>query len=243
MSVDAVPLFENAEGVLCLGRTNGGSIPVRLIKTDSVPLAYRDTVLPDGTPSRLYVLPYASLTSRDSKDHFFVHWQFPDGVRILLDKDSTSFFYPSGLTPGLYNLVSKHIEVAEDFGFTPLVGKDGKLYNRDEVAYVDVEYFNSPKQSDPYSKPYPREDCKYRESSMFAKVKVIDRNEYCETPPRYYVRIVDADSDEKADFDVHIVKNFRWGTDCAQWQWVDSGQDFCVTFSGGGEFSIRIIDK
>ena len=231
--IEAEPLFENAEGILCLGKASP-NLPTKLIKTDSVPLAYRDTVLSDGTLSRLYFLPYSSLTSRDSKKHFFVHWQFPDGVRILLDKDSTSFLYPSGLQPGLYNFVSKHIEVVNDYNM-----------GSSEVAYIGIEYLNTRKQDSPYSKPYSTKDCQYRNVSMYANVKVLDESKALVTrnSPKFYVRVIDADSDEKADFNVHVVSNNRWGTDCAQWRWVDSDEDFCVIFGYGGNFTIRLIEK
>ena len=233
--IEAEPLFENTEGILCLGKA-GVNIPTLLIKTDSVPLAYRDTVLPNGMYSRLYTLPYSSLTSRYSKRHFFVYWQFPDGVRVMLDKDSTSFLYPSGLEPGLHNFVSKYIEVVSDY-YRP--------NDRNEVAYISIEYLNAPKQSSPQSKPYYSQDCQYRGTSMYANVKVLDESQafVSRNTPKFYVRVIEADSDEKADFDVHPVVNHRWGTECAQWRWVDSDEDFCVIFGFGGNFTIRIIEK
>ena len=222
-------LFENTEGVLCLGKI-GSNSRLPLVTTDSLPLAYRDTILSDGTPSRLYSLPPHSALS-EKPDHFFIYWLFPDGVRILLHKDSTSFLYPSGLQPGLHNLVSNRIEVMRENHDNP---------NR--AGIIGFEYLNAPKQDSPYSKPYPRRDCEYKGTSMFAKVKVIGFDEYCKTE-RFYVRVIENNSDTKADFDVYPVVNQRWGTECAQWQWVDSGEDFCVTFGFGGDFTIRIIDK
>ncbi|MDR2569582.1 MAG: hypothetical protein LBD23_04695 [Oscillospiraceae bacterium] len=131
--IDPEPLFENAEGVLCLGKAGW----ITLIKTDSVPLTYRDTVLSDATPSRLYFLPYASLTSMDSQHHFFVYWQFPDGVRVILHKNTPSFLYPSGLQPGLHNLVSEYIKVVNDYPMGP----------DEEMAHIAIEYLPPPYDS------------------------------------------------------------------------------------------------
>lgn len=170
------------------------------------------------------------------KDHFFVYWQFPDGVRIMLDKDSATFLYPSGLEPGVHNFVSEHIRLLDDYSYPG---------NRDEIGGIFFEYINAPKQADPYSKPYPRDDCRYRGKSMFANVRVVDESEAFafRSKPTFYVRVVEPDSDEKADFDVYPVVNHRWGTECAQWRWVDSGEDFCVIFGFGGDFTIRIMDN
>ena len=225
-------LFENTEGVLCLGKRSN-IIPSSLVTTDSLLLVYRDTILPDGTPSRLYTLPYSASSVVKYSKSFFVYWQFPDGVRVMLNKDSTSFLYPSGLSPGLYNLASKHIRVVEGY------------VKPSEARLIVFEHLNAPKQASPQSKPYPNKDCQYRGTSMYANVKVLDESQafVSRNTPKYYVRVIDADSDEKADFDVHPVVNNRWGTECAQWRWVDKDEDFCVIFGYGGNFTIRIIEK
>ncbi len=227
-------LFENAEGVLCLFEN-----PFADNTADSIPLSYRDTILADGTVSRSYFLPYSAPPLVQALwGSSFVYWQFPDGVRIILSEDSTSFLYPSGLKPNLYNLVPEQIVVTKD-NYNP--------DNPNEGNSIDFNYINTRKHS--YSKPSPTSKCQYvtsfgTEVSMYANVKVLDESEafIARDTPKYYVRVIEPDSDEKADFDVHIVKNHRWGTDCAQWRWVDCDEDFCVIFGFGGDFKIRIID-
>ena len=228
-------LFENTEGVLCLSKLwERYNSFFDLVTTDSVPLAYRDTILPDGTPSRSYFLPYSSLP-RQWPEHFFILWQFPDGVRVLLDKKTPSFLYPSGLQPGLYNFVSEYIKIKRD------------IYNDNprQAGGVRFEYLNAPKQDSPYSKPYRNQECEYRGTSMYANVKVLDESQafVSRDTPKFYVRVIKPDSKEQATFDVHPVVNHQWGTECAQWRWVDCEEDFCVIFGFGGDFTIRIIDK
>jgi len=189
-----------------------------------------DTILPDGTRAGQYILPHLGEYSYPYAPTNFTYWWLFDSVRVIVNKD-TEILYP-GLLPGLHNFASDEITI------------DSVSPNGSEVFFRYID--RPPSQVNAYNKPSRIQSCEYGGYSMYANVKVVGVNESSEKCEHtvFNVRIIEIGSKEKADFDVHVVNNNRWGLPCAQWRWVDSDEDFCVRFVNSGEaFTIRIFDK
>jgi hypothetical protein len=192
--------------------------------------SHGDTIIADGVRARRYILPHLGEYADPYAPWNYTYWQLPDSIGVIIKKD-TEILYP-GLLPGLHNFASDEITVDS-------VSPSGSTVF---FRYVD----RPPSQVSVYNKPSRTRSCEYGGYSMYAKVKLLGENESSEKCEHavFKVRIIGAGSKEKADFDVHVVNNNRWGLPCAQWRWVDSDEDFCVRFVNSNEsFTIRVFDK
>ena len=199
-------------------------------QTTSVDISLKsrgDTILPGGTHARWYLLPHLGQYFYPYASANYTYWWLPDSVRVIIKKD-TYILYP-GILPGLHNFASDEIVVDS------VSGRDVFF------KYID----RPPSQSNVYNKPSRIQSCEFGGYSMYAKVKILGENENIECNHAVFkVRAIVTGSKEKADFDVRIVTDNRWGLQCAQWRWVDKDEDFCVRFVNSGEaFTVRIIEK
>lgn len=228
-----VQLYENADGVLCEKSYRNKYVKdgygyKTVADTFLDPRKYRDTILADGTHSRLYGVPEC-LVGVPAWKYFCL----PDGVCMFMDCNQT-FLYPTNLKPGIYNFAKDWVDI--------LSIKDGVPTVEELIWYTyGPEKPTSSTSSSSYStstsgfsdnKPA---DCILRGKNMNAKVKIVPTYNRAD----FKIRTVSYGEDLTVRF---VSRSRTWGL-CGQWEVVEFGEDFSVTFVNSGEdFTIRIVD-
>ncbi len=186
----------------------------------------RDTILADGRVAHFYKADYACYGKYPNQ---WCYVCLPDGVKLLI-RCFAEYHYPTGMKPGVYNLVPDLLEVVgmDDCG-TPIV------FSADGSAGYTEPYIETRQESEPAPES----------SSGSCTITVNGR-----TIPLYgRVQVVSAAADftvevrsQAADLRVKTVSCCAQA--CGEWEFVSSAADFTVQFvSSAADLTIEYVSS
>jgi len=207
----------------------------------------RDTILADGSISKIYFL--SSHCYRGSRPSWR-YMRMPDGVDMLLPCFA-QFAYPSGLKPGLYNLVEDYVKVVGINDQETVIAKMDrpwsieKFYDRPwTMSDIGTPIVETTVSYAPWKEPAPEWNARNTStpSQPAAETTVSQTPAPCTIqvsgksfPLKGKVQVVTSFPDIKVqvvtsfpDLRVQVVNSFP--DDCGQWQFVNSFPDIKVQF-------------
>ncbi len=199
----------------------------RLIYDDFTPFEIlRDTILPDGTLSRVYstVKDYHPCYGYYPNQWCFL--RLPDGVQLLLPCGA-EYIYPTGMEPDIYNRAPRLLKVTGiDACSLPIVETpNGYAKWRDSEYYPSL---NAKPDPEPTLEP-PPDPCTItvngKTISLYGRVQVVssfgDIKVAESSIPDLYVATVSSP------------------TKCGEWVFVDSNPDFTIEYSSFPDLKIQ----
>jgi hypothetical protein len=187
-----------------------------------------DTVLADGGHSRIYLSDFSCYGHSPNK---WSYVRLPDGVKLLLPCFA-EYHYPTGMKPGLYNLIPDLVKVVG-------TNEDGDPIVETKHYYASWEEQETKPEPEPKEEPEPKTTSNSNPCTLQVGGKTI---------PLYgTVEVVSSGADFKIEIvssgaDLKVERVSSGAIYCGKWEFVSSGADFKVEIvSSGADLKVEFV--